>query len=90
MLGGEKPEDFSKLNMCLEIPNPDGPKSSGGSPMPSTMNSRGNSMPGGVNSNLPGPNGGMTGGSVATGGVRPSNPTIKIWMDISLHPSQAQ
>lgn len=88
MLGGNGPADFPKLAVCLEIPNPGGPKSSGSSPMPSTMNNSANSMPGGTNSNLPGPNGGLTTGSMSSGGVSPSEPTIKIWMEVKLHQVQ--
>jgi hypothetical protein len=78
-LGVNGPADLPDLAICLEIPNPDGPKSSGGSSMPSTMSGSA-SMPG----QMPGPYGANTTPSMSTGGVSPDNPTIKIWMKVTL------
>lgn len=78
-LGVNGPSELPDLAICLEIPNPDGTKSSGGSTMPSTM-SGSTTMPG----QMPGPYGATTSPSMSTGGVSAENPTIKIWMKVQL------
>jgi hypothetical protein len=91
LLGGKGPEDFPGLTMELEIPSPDaGTKTSGSNPDP------GSSMPGSMNTGIPGGNpnsmnGPMpTGGMMSSGGVSGGVPDISIWMEVKLSPSAAQ
>ncbi|MBK9453001.1 MAG: hypothetical protein IPN95_26990 [Bacteroidetes bacterium] len=92
LIGGTRPEDFTSLNMEVEIPTPDtGPKTSTSSDpssaMPGSMN---NGMPGNMN-NSPGSMSGPlpSGGMMSSGGVSGGIPAIRIWMQVNLSPSTA-
>jgi hypothetical protein len=91
LLGRRRPEDFADLKMELEIPSPDGNKTSSsnpdpGSSMPGSMNS---GVPGNMNSGMPGSMNGPSpsGGMMSSGGVSGGIPDISIWMEVKLSPS---
>jgi hypothetical protein len=87
MLGGKGPGDFPDLTMELEIPSPDaGTKTSSSNPDP------GSTMPGSMNTGVPGSPGSMngplpTGGMMSSGGVSGGIPDISIWMQVKLSAS---
>lgn len=90
VLGGQHPEDFSNLNMALEIPSPDAGTRTSNSSDPSTSipGSMNSGVPGSMNSNMPGTMQGMPSrGAMGSGG---SVPVIKIWMQVKLSPTSAQ
>lgn len=100
LLGVDRVEDLSSLNMLLEIPAaPDAQKPSGND-MSSSSGVPGGSMAGstmggqnggGMNQNMPGSMGGGMSGGALSSARQPSGPSsIRIWMEVKLSPTSAQ